>query len=128
MDDTTLTFDSDQPIALEALATSDTTHRIDAEPIMPVGENKKAQRYRVSYRGEVLIKSTRDPEYSACRALVAMGLKKGRLEVWGPRGIIGDIERGAKLTNVENDTIGPRAVGYRPPACLRNGEQDSDCR
>jgi hypothetical protein len=85
----------------------------------------KGTYYRVSYRGKALIESTREPVYSACRALVAMGLK-GRLEVWGgepyPRGIVRDIKKGAKLTVVEKDTIGPRLARYRPPANLRSGD------
>src|SRR5262249_23545358 len=49
--------------------------------------------------------------------------KEGCLQVWGgepyARGIVRNIEKGAKLTIIENDTIGPRVARYRPPAQSR---------
>jgi hypothetical protein len=56
---------------------------------------------------------------------------KGRLEVWGgepyPRGIVRDIEKGAKLTIVESETERPRLVRYRPHpnAVARRQTQDA---
>jgi hypothetical protein len=63
-----------------------------------------------------------------------LGLK-GRLEIWGantrgivrPRGIIRDIEKGAKLTIIESETEGPRLARYRPHpnALARSQERDA---
>jgi hypothetical protein len=74
-----LTFEPDQTIVLEAPEPSDTSHRID---IAFHRYGPKGAYYRVSYCRETLIESVREPVYSSCRALVAMGCK-GRLEVWG---------------------------------------------
>jgi hypothetical protein len=132
MDDETFNFEPDQAIVLEAPAP--TTHRIDIEPIMPVGLNRERQLYRVTYRGEVLLDGVWEPEYKSCRALVAKGLK-GRLEVWGGkpsklRGMIRDIEKGAKLTIIENEYVGPRLARYvpHPNAIARSQSLNSDCR
>jgi hypothetical protein len=77
----------------------------------------RSEPIRVSYRGETLIKSTWEPVYSSCRALVARGCK-GSLEIWGgepyARGIVRDIEKGAKLTIIENDRVGPKLARYTP--------------
>jgi hypothetical protein len=57
------------------------------------------------YAGQILVESTKEPLFDACRALVALG-HAGRLEMWGgescPRMIVRDIEQAAKLTVVEN--------------------------
>ena len=82
MDDETLkklAFEPDQTIVLEAPASTDTAHRID---ITFHRYGPKGAYYRVSYRGETLIESVREPVYSSHRALIAMGCK-GLLEVWG---------------------------------------------
>jgi hypothetical protein len=118
--DSFVEIDREQPEG-EAPA-SVTVHRIDIEPITPIGPSSlkgenRVQKYKVSYRGENLIESTREPVYSSCRALVARGLT-GKLEVWGgepyARGIVKDIEKGAKLTIVENENEGPRLGRYKP--------------
>ena len=95
---------------------------IDVEPITPIGPSSlkgenRPQKYRVTYRGETLIESTKESVYSSCRALVAKGLK-GRLGIWGSepyaRGIVQDIEKGAKLTIIENEKVGPKLALYKP--------------
>ena len=71
----------------------------------------------MTYLGEVLIESTRDPEYEACRALLGRGIV-GTLVTYGPGSAVPclkiDIEKGAKLTTIENATKGPRPGNYRP--------------
>src|SRR5262245_39728498 len=89
-------------------------HRIVIEPTSIRGE--RGQYYRVYFRDDVLIEDTWNPEFEACRALVARGVT-GRLEVMRPsadfpdrliRGLIfPDIEEGARWTVVENDKEGP---------------------
>ena len=74
-------------------------------------------RYRVTYLGETLIESARDPEYEACRALLAKGVK-GKMVTYSPGSLVArmriDIETGAKLTIIENAKEGPRRARYRP--------------
>jgi hypothetical protein len=79
-------FESDQTETSEAHA-STCVHRIDIEPITPIGPSSlkgenRPQKYRVIYRGETLIESTKEPVYGSCRALVARGLT-GSLAIWG---------------------------------------------
>jgi hypothetical protein len=54
--------------------------RIVIEPMTIRGE--RGQCYRVYFEDAVLIEDTWNPEFEACRALVARGVA-GRLEVWG---------------------------------------------
>lgn len=88
--------------------------RVDIEPSLSSGE--RAQRYRVWHEGAVLIEDTWNPEYDACRALLAKGTV-GRMEVWSRGGAYArsrvDIAKGAKLTIRENDKRGPELVRYR---------------
>jgi hypothetical protein len=87
-------------------------HRID---IVFVRCGQGGTHYRVTYRGETLIESTKEPVLNACRALVAMGLR-GRLEMWGgesyPRMVVHDIEQGAKLMVVEGAKTSPRIMRW----------------
>ena len=88
--------------------------RIDIEPIS-LGD--RGHRYRVIYAGGVLIGHTRNPEYDACRALLAMSIT-GRLEIWRtgapfPASAI-DIERGARWTILETERESPRIARWRP--------------
>jgi len=89
-------------------------HRIEIEltHYTPAGA-----RYRVTYLGETLIGSARDPEYEACRALLAKGIK-GMLVTYSPGRLVArmriDIETGAQLTIIENAKEGPRRARYRP--------------
>jgi hypothetical protein len=74
------------------------SHTIEIEPTA-LGD--RGQRYRVTYLGEVLIESARNPEFDACRALLARGVT-GTLQIWRPGKAAPDarldIQRGAKLT------------------------------
>ena len=100
-------------------------HRITIEPTEIRGE--RGQRYRVHYDDAVLIADTWNPEFEACRALVARGVT-GRLDVWRiklPNGgligedkpypdmIVPDIARAAGRTVVENEKIGPVMAPWR---------------
>jgi hypothetical protein len=85
-------------------------------------------RYRVTYLGATLIESARDPDFEACRALLARGIT-GTLVTYSPGGSVPrmrvDIEQGAKLTIVENAKDGPRTARYRPhPSSAR--EEDAE--
>jgi hypothetical protein len=77
----------------------------------------KTSRYRVLYDGQSLIESTDDPEYDACRALLAKGIT-GTFVTYSlgcpmPRARV-DIEKGAKLMILETDDHGPKLVPYVP--------------
>jgi hypothetical protein len=92
-------------------------HRITIEPTSIRGE--RGQYYRVYFEGAVLIEDTWNPEFEACRALVARGIT-GRLETWRagkshPGMIVPDIEEGARWTVVEND---------KEPTVLPSGQED----
>ena len=89
-------------------------HRIDIEC---THYTSTGARYCVNYLGEVLIESTRDPEYEACRTLFGRRIV-GTLVTYGPGSEVPcskiDIEKGAKLTTIDNATKGPRTGNYRP--------------
>jgi hypothetical protein len=94
------------------------THRIQIEPTTIRGE--RGQRYRVHYEGAVLIDETSNsnPEFEACRALLARGIA-GRLEVWRfgkshADMLISDIAKTAEWTVEENEKSGPRFVRWKP--------------
>ena len=74
-------------------------------------------RYRVTYLGETLIESARDPTFEACRALLARGIV-GTLVTYSPGSSVPrlrvDIEQGAKLMTIDNANDGPRFGRYRP--------------
>jgi hypothetical protein len=112
MDDMTNQFEPDQIGDISPTEAPATTHRIDVEAIMPVGLNIKAQRYRVTYRGETLIESTKEPIFNSCRALLERGCK-GKLVVWGPRAEV-DIEKGANHAVEENERRGPLIRSWTP--------------
>jgi len=82
MDDETVTFELDPIVLDEPLAPA--THRID---IAFHKYGPKGTYYRVTNRGETLIESIREPVYSSCRALVAMGCN-GRLRSHEPRPLV----------------------------------------
>ena len=91
-------------------------HRIYIEPTSIRGD--RGQYYRVNYRGAPLIDETWNPEFEACRALVARGIT-GRLEIWRyrqdhPDVIIPDIAKTAEWTVEENEKWGPRFTRWRP--------------
>ena len=89
-------------------------HRIDIECTHCTSTGA---RYRVTYQGETLVESARDPEYEACRALLARGIV-GRLVTYGPGSAMPrmkiDIAEGAKLRTVDSHNRGPRTGPYRP--------------
>lgn len=86
------------------------TQKVFLEPSI-----NKGQRYRVLHEGSVLIEDTSNPEYEACRALLAKG-NTGKLETWRtdkPYPCMRlDIEKAAKLTIRENDRRGPERRPY----------------
>jgi hypothetical protein len=74
-------------------------------------------RYSVIFRGNLLVKRSRDPECDAARALLAHGIT-GKLTMLDgktgkPRYII-DIEKAAKLTIREDRRRGPCFVKFQP--------------
>jgi hypothetical protein len=91
-----------------------TEHRIEIEP---THYTSTGARYRVTCLGETLIESARDPEFEACRALLAKGIK-GTLVTYSPGSSVPrmkvDIEKGAMLTVIESAREGPRFARYRP--------------
>src|SRR5262249_3849430 len=97
-------------------ASSNVTRKIFIEPTSIRGD--KGQYYRVHYEGGVLIDETWNPEFEACRALLARGVT-GRLEVWRagkdyPDMLVRDIAKAAEWTVVENEQHGPRFARWRP--------------
>ena len=74
-------------------------------------------RYRVTYLGKTLIESARDPEFEACRALLAKGVT-GTLVTYIPGSSIPrmliDFAKGAHLMTIDNAADGPRISRYRP--------------
>jgi hypothetical protein len=91
-------------------------HRIDIEPTTVRGD--RGQYYRVHYRGAPLIDETWNPEFEACRALLARGIA-GRLEAWRfgksrPDTLVPDITKAAEWTVKENESHGPRFVRWKP--------------
>ncbi|MGE0854419.1 MAG: hypothetical protein AB7O44_33295 [Hyphomicrobiaceae bacterium] len=89
-------------------------HRIEIEP---VGLGDRGHRYRATHEGSVLIDGSRHPEFDACRALLARGIR-GKLEVWRKGAafpaMVLDIEAGARLTVAETEAAGPRFVRWKP--------------
>ena len=85
--------------------------------IEPAKIGQRGQLYRVLYEGHILLESTREPLFDACRALAAMGIT-GRLEMWRPgKGhydMAVDIERGAGLTVAETAESGPILRAWKP--------------
>jgi hypothetical protein len=100
-------------------------HRVD---IQHTHYTSTGARYRVTYLGATLIESARDPEFEACRVLLARGIT-GTLVTYGPGGSVPrmrvNIEQGAKLTTVEKANDGPRYVRYRPhPSSAREDDAE----
>jgi hypothetical protein len=83
--------------------------------VHPIWVDKVGYRWSVVFRGQLLVKKSRDPEFDAARALLVMGIT-GKLTMLDgktgkPRTTI-DIERAARLTTEEGPR-GPRFVKYR---------------
>lgn len=74
-------------------------------------------RFRVTYLGKTLFESARDPEFEACRALLARGVT-GTLVTYSPGSSVPrmriDIAKGAQLMTIDNAEDGPRIGRYRP--------------
>jgi hypothetical protein len=91
-----------------------TEHRVEIERTR---YRSTGARYRVTYLGETLVESARDPEFEACRALLAKGIR-GTLVTYSPGSSVPrvkvDIEKGAKSMTIDNATDGPRFGRYRP--------------
>jgi hypothetical protein len=90
------------------------SHRIDIEPI---SLGQRGHLYRVYHAGAVLIPSSRNPEFDACRLVLANGIV-GQLVIWHlgakfPAMRI-DIVKGAGLTVEDSDCVGPRFAPWRP--------------
>jgi hypothetical protein len=93
---------------------SNTCHRIDIEP---VSLGQRGQLYLVRHDGAVLDAGSRNPEFDACRLLLAKGMS-GKVQVWHQGAVFPamrlDIEKGARLTVEESDRIGPRLARWYP--------------
>ena len=100
-------------------------HRVEIEP---THYTSTGARYRVTYLGDTLIQSARDPTFEACRALLARGIT-GMLVTSSPGCSVPrmrvDIEKGAKLTTIDNATEGPWFGRYRPHPSSNHGN-DAD--
>lgn len=86
-------------------------------------------RYRVTHLGAVLIESTRDPEFEACRALLAKGIT-GTMVTYSPGSPVPrmrlDIEKGAALMTIESATVGLRICRYKPHPRAADDPEDGD--
>jgi hypothetical protein len=93
--------------------TQQLAHRIEVQII---GYCVRGPVYRVMYAGEVLLEHW-NPEFEACRTLLARAIT-GKLETWRPGGtypaLILDIEKAAKLTVEESDTVSVRITPWKP--------------
>lgn len=83
-------------------------------------------RIRVTFRGEVLVEH-RDPEFAACRALLARGITGMLVTRW--KGSAHDamrvpIERGARLSTSEPDR---RKIGFVAFQPFKEDEGGGDC-
>jgi hypothetical protein len=111
------TFDAECPATdrnYDTALSRDAVHRID---ITLRNHGQSGPHYRVVYAGQILVESTKEPLFDACRALVTLG-HTGGLEMRGgepyARMIVRDIEQAATLTVAENVNAGPRFARYRP--------------
>jgi hypothetical protein len=88
-------------------------YRIEIERIQASGP----ARYRVTLDGEILIDRCRDPEFDACRALLARGLT-GTVETWvrgaTAPGFRFDIGLASQLAAHESATRSPRIGKWHP--------------
>lgn len=81
--------------------------------------------YRVLHDGEVIIKSTRNPEYDACR----WALGKADIAAFRKPGtaiyMTMNIEKCSKLTISETETRPARVVKWKP--YVQTNEENSEC-
>lgn len=97
-----------------AADTAATVHEIVLER---VSIGARGSRYRLWHDGAALIESSRDPEFDACRALLARGIvgtlhtrHRGRQTVC----LVLDIEKGAMARTNESERSGPRFGRWQP--------------
>jgi hypothetical protein len=97
--------------------TQQRTYRVD---VQVVRYGARGPVYRVRYADEVLIDGCRCPLLDSCRALLAKGINRGRVELWrsgkASWDLAVDITVGAKLTVVETETEGPRLGKWSVPS------------
>ena len=89
-------------------------HRVELELAHNTGTRA---RYLVTYLGKTLIESPRDPEFEACRALLARGITGVQVTYCSGSSVPCmriDIAKGAQLMTIDNATDGPRIGRYRP--------------
>ena len=82
-----------------------------------IKDRRAAALWHVEFTGEQIVTAARDPEYTACRALLARGVtgKVTFVHESGMAGLTMGIEHGAGLTVDEATRDGrPRVVKYRP--------------
>lgn len=82
---------------------------------LPKGETETHYRYEVRLNGELLVVH-RDPEFAACRALVARGYS-GKARFWRegkehPDIEIRDIVKAARYKTLETPSVGPKFAKY----------------
>lgn len=85
--------------------------------------------YNVLHNGELIVERSRDPEFDACRALLAKGITGRLLMCDGKTGMPRmylDIEKAAKLTVREDRSTSPRLVKWRPMPSDLKGRQTCD--
>ena len=90
------------------------THRVFLECIK---HTDTGARYRVTYKNEVLLESSRDPEHDAARALINNGIT-GTQETWRQGATFAttrlDIEDAARWRIIEGSSRGLRRVRWNP--------------
>jgi hypothetical protein len=81
-----------------------------------------SRRYGAIFRGAVLVRGSRDPEFASCRALIGRGIT-GTVEFWwegaSAPAMRMDIEWGAKWMAVESDAGRPIIRTWTPPPSLQ---------
>src|SRR4051812_23731762 len=78
-------------------------------------ETTSAQRYRVIFKGQIILDDVTDPEYSAARQLRALGYTGKLLTYFNGRpSMTLDIDRAALLTTSEGPATRLRVVKWRP--------------
>jgi hypothetical protein len=83
--------------------------------------SRRGYLYEVALDGEVIVPSSRDPEYDACRELAKRG-RRGIAAFWRPDAtapaLLIDVERGAQLITKEG-AWGVRVVKFTPEGASR---------
>lgn len=89
--------------------------------------------YRVWHNGRVLIERCRDPEFDACRVLLAAGVRGRLTTFWKDKPtpcMRIDIERGAGVRIVETAKVGPKLgkwVPFDAIAVFSKGLEAAEC-